>query len=193
MFNPLRPSDAYLLIMACCTFGSKPFQKGSAFENIVCILATIFSRPQMLIVHGGDVWKGNRNTKRVSVFLSLGVAKVHFGKWCSFGPRCPCIIMIFILWLDFRSEIMRRTTICRTIIDSLFDYIPVTRDNKMFIYVMMTLSNGPLWWGIHRSLVDSPHKGKWWGDLIFSLTWAWTNIWANNLIWDAIALIVTSL
>ena len=34
--------------------------------------------------------------------------------------------------------------------------------------------------GIHRSPVNSPHKGQWRGALMFSLIWAWTNSWANN-------------
>ena len=52
--------------------------------------------------------------------------------------------------------------------------------------------------GIHQSPVNSPHKGQWRGDLMFSLIGAWTNSWANNVnggagIGDAIALIMTSL
>ena len=45
----------------------------------------------------------------------------------------------------------------------------------------------PRYWpfvrGIHRSPVDSPHKGQWRGALMFSLicVWTcWTNGWANN-------------
>ena len=34
--------------------------------------------------------------------------------------------------------------------------------------------------GIHRSPVNSPHKGQWGGALKFSLICAWTNSWANN-------------
>ena len=34
--------------------------------------------------------------------------------------------------------------------------------------------------GIHRSPVNSPHKGQWRGALTFSLICAWTNSWANN-------------
>ena len=34
--------------------------------------------------------------------------------------------------------------------------------------------------GIHRSLVNFPHKGQWRGALMFSLICAWTNAWANN-------------
>ena len=37
--------------------------------------------------------------------------------------------------------------------------------------------------GIHRSPVDSLHKGQWCTALMFSLICAWTNVWANN--WDA--------
>ena len=45
----------------------------------------------------------------------------------------------------------------------------------------------PRYWpfvqGIHRSLVNSPHKGQWRGVLMISLISAWTNDWENN--WDA--------
>ena len=37
--------------------------------------------------------------------------------------------------------------------------------------------------GIHRSPVNSPHKGQWRGALMFSLLCAWTNGWVNN--WNA--------
>ena len=33
---------------------------------------------------------------------------------------------------------------------------------------------------IHRSLVNSPHKGQWRGALMFSMICAWTNGWANS-------------
>ena len=52
---------------------------------------------------------------------------------------------------------------------------------------MMTSSNGNifhvtghLWGGIHRSPVNSPHKGQWRGALMFSLMCAWINAWVNN-------------
>ena len=34
--------------------------------------------------------------------------------------------------------------------------------------------------GIHRSPVNSPHKGQWRGALMFSLICVWINGWANN-------------
>ena len=42
----------------------------------------------------------------------------------------------------------------------------------------------PRYWpfvrGIHRSPVNSPHKGQWCGALVFSLICAWINSWVNN-------------
>ena len=42
----------------------------------------------------------------------------------------------------------------------------------------------PRYWpfvgGIHRSPVNSPHKGQWRRALMFSLICAWTDSWANN-------------
>ena len=40
--------------------------------------------------------------------------------------------------------------------------------------------NWPFVRGIHRSPVNSPHKGQWRGALIFSLICAWINDWVNN-------------
>ena len=42
----------------------------------------------------------------------------------------------------------------------------------------------PRYWpfvrGIHRSPVNSPHKGQWRGTLMFPLIYAWMNRWVNN-------------
>ena len=34
--------------------------------------------------------------------------------------------------------------------------------------------------GSHHSAVDSPHNGQWWGALMFSTMYAWTNSWASD-------------
>ena len=48
----------------------------------------------------------------------------------------------------------------------------------------MTSSNGKRYWpfvrGIHRSPVNSPHKGQWRGALMFSWICAWINAGVNN-------------
>ena len=38
----------------------------------------------------------------------------------------------------------------------------------------------PFVWGIHRSLVNSLHKGQWCRALMFSLICVWINTWVNN-------------
>ena len=40
--------------------------------------------------------------------------------------------------------------------------------------------NWPFVRGIHRSLVNSSHKGQWRGALMFSLICVWINGWVNN-------------
>ena len=40
--------------------------------------------------------------------------------------------------------------------------------------------NWPFVRGIHRSPVNSPHKGQWRGALMFSLICVWINDWAND-------------
>ena len=61
------------------------------------------------------------------------------------------------------------------------------------------MENCPRYWpfvrGIHRSPVNSPHKGQWRGALMFSLICTWINSWVKIVrlvIWDAIAPIMTS-
>ena len=78
------------------------------------------------------------------------------------------------------------------------DWLPrVPTYNKNWIYVKTTYYSRikshddvikwkqfPRYWpvvrGIHRSPVNSPHKGQWRGALMFSLICAWINGWANN-------------
>ena len=49
---------------------------------------------------------------------------------------------------------------------------------------VMKWKHFPCYWpfarGIHRSPVNSPHKGQWCGALMFTLICAWINGWVNN-------------
>ena len=62
----------------------------------------------------------------------------------------------------------------------------MSRECHRNYWCMMTSSNGniSLYWpfvrGIHRSPVDSHHKGQWRGALMYSLVCTWTNGWANS-------------
>ena len=56
------------------------------------------------------------------------------------------------------------------------DALPRQRYQSPLVQDMMTSSNG----NISVSPASSPHKGQWCGALMFSLTCAWTNAWANH-------------
>ena len=64
----------------------------------------------------------------------------------------------------------------------------VSRRSIIYIYRfhddVIKWKHFPRYWpfvrGIHRSLVNSPHKGQWRGALMFSLICVWINGWVNN-------------
>ena len=65
---------------------------------------------------------------------------------------------------------------------------------------VIKLKHFPRYWsfvqGIHRSPVNSPHKGQWREALMFSLISAWTDgsqTLVASMIWDTMRLIITSL
>ena len=59
---------------------------------------------------------------------------------------------------------------CGYIIGSYWIYV----DNSWWRHQMQNIFRG------HRSPVKSPHKGQWYGALIFFLICAWINVWVNN-------------
>ena len=87
----------------------------------------------------------------------------HFIQWRTqyFGQFCWNICMKST-WLLFQLN---------------FGSLPLLHDDvikwKHFPYYW------PFMWGIHRSPVNSPHKGQWCGALMFCSIRAWTNGWVN--------------
>ena len=72
-------------------------------------------------------------------------------------------------------------------LDEPWQVLTGTSGRDLGMISMMMSSNGnifPRYWhfvrGIHRSPVNSPHKGQWRGALMFCLIWAWINRWVNN-------------
>ena len=63
---------------------------------------------------------------------------------------------------------------------SEIDHYPTKLGSNMVI----KWQHFPRYWpcvrGIHRSSVNSPHKGQWRGALMFSLICTWINGWVNN-------------
>ena len=68
----------------------------------------------------------------------------------------PCSVMVFVC--------------CRVCCQSHYD---VTKWKHFRVTGLLTR-------GIHRSPVNSPHKGQWRGALVFSLIFAWINGWVNT-------------
>ena len=54
----------------------------------------------------------------------------------------------------------------------------------LFSWWRRQMETFPCYWPfvlrIHQSRVKSPHKGQWWGALMFSLICVWINGWENN-------------
>ena len=110
-------------------------------------------------------------------------------KFACWGEVCELPVFVFttleIAWEKYTvgfSLTERKIVYLSTIYDDVFKW-------KHF----------PRYWPfvreIHRSPEKSPHKGQRRGTLIFSLICSWINAGVNNreVIWDAIALIMTSL
>ena len=114
--------------------------------------------------------------------------------WCIFGFTVSAFIML-IYW--FRYQIILYWG-CYHVIQSFWHYGHVIiikwRQEISWWYDMRVArayhddviewKHFPRYWpfvyGIHRSLVNSPHKDQWRGAWIFSLICAWTNVWVIN-------------
>ena len=68
----------------------------------------------------------------------------------------------------------------------LWDHLPATHSHQTswlhddVIKWKHFPRNWPFVRGIHRSPVNSPHKGQWRGALMFTLICVWINDWVNN-------------
>ena len=75
-------------------------------------------------------------------------------------------------------QICITTEMIYTMPGAMQSYITIAHDDvikwKNFLHYW------PIVWGIHRSSVNSSHKGQWRGALMFSLICACTNGWVNN-------------
>ena len=110
-------------------------------------------------------------------------------QYWSYVPRNSC-------WLDNANLIdvyryCSPTKSANHTIDGLmkFDELPFIQCHcndcrSLFHDDVIKWKHFPRYWpfvrGIHRSPVNSPHKGQWRGALMFTLISAWINGWVNN-------------
>ena len=113
-----------------------------------------------------------------------------YGLW---GHHCQvcrrCSNYIFILdWTPGFNGLVKDNCKTRREIFKFWDLLWLILE--VWPYFIMNVTLGELWkhfpryWpfvrGIHRSPVNSPHKGQWRGALMFSLICARINGWVNN-------------
>ena len=97
--------------------------------------------------------------------------------------------LIFIFFLSFFLVQWRSTKV--SIVFLLLEHCHLLRKAVLAETKIRTMHDDVIKWkhfprkwpfvrGIHRSPVNSPHKGQWRGALMFSLICAWINDWVNN-------------
>ena len=84
-------------------------------------------------------------------------------------------------------KLLAHIPVFSTTLDNHFDCVTIVLPAQMasqIPYVNRDDRYFPRYWpfvrGIHRSPVNSPHKGQWRGALMFSFFCAWINGWVNN-------------
>ena len=108
----------------------------------------------------------------VTIFLNCDVISLSVT-----GPRSPKYG-----WCEIGVD---RFSVIPELDDSLGSMLPPTIDLKTKTHddVIKWKPSPRYWpfvWGIHRSPVNSPHKGQWRGALMFPLTSSRINGWINN-------------
>ena len=81
---------------------------------------------------------------------------------------CPESYFLFLVYLPFSDSIS-------PLVDRIKSFMMTSWNGNIFRVTGYLCGRG-----IHRSPVNSPHKGQWRGALIFSLICAWINGWVNN-------------
>ena len=97
--------------------------------------------------------------------------------WYVITPPLPCTSMMF-------SIVGVRTWISNYIPLIMWMWILIHGPKSVLHDDVIKWKHFPRYWpsvrGIHRSPVNSPHKGQWRGALMFSLIYAWINDWVTN-------------
>ena len=80
---------------------------------------------------------------------------------------------------------LRFTTMCNILVKMSINHnnSPITAPRTHSVQLFqrpLSLDRGRFVRGIHRSPVNSPHKGQWRGALMFPLICVWINGWVNN-------------
>ena len=131
-------------------------------------------------VWGIDWWQVDLPAQMASDAESISIS------WRHYGLALCCFVVI---WYRSISPMSFSVT---SLSDCGYTPLPV---KQSWHDDVIKWKHFPRYWpfelGIHRSRVNSPHKGQWRGALMFSLICVWINGWVNN--GEATAPIMTSL
>ena len=179
---------------------SNIFIQENALEDVVCEMASILSRPQFdiwyvaVIIMGSEkLWliqilsiskhfwdqQGTTPYSFISIISTLSIKEHYFTinvRYLSYAIDHADNKMpppIFVLWWEYQYFSARCVPCVRHIL----------RTSKMAWWRhQMEIFSALLAFvrGIHRSPMNSPQKGHWWGALMFSLICTWINGWVSN-------------
>ena len=107
---------------------------------------------------------------------SLKGCYLRYVKMCSHASIFRVLVTVPLCVLFERSA-------CRGHRPGCSGHVKYT-ENETYHDDVIKWKHFPRYWsfvqGIHRSPVNSLHKGQWRGALMFYLIWTWTNGWVNN-------------
>ena len=130
-------------------------------------------------------------------FAQLSAVKYQRGFWMTSETGAPYLLSMshYQKYWKHKRSVLARCYLRRT--EKRFDiYLWIYLTNSKIWYIaieyfdcntehdgVITWKHFPRYWpfvrGIHRSPVNSPHKGQWRGALMFSLIGTWLNSWVN--------------
>ena len=133
-----------------------------------------------------DNWEERRNNGKEDIAFLTPTPSI-------LGVRMVGVIAGFRFRYIFSTKIasnMQKITYCVVIykknhFPSYFKWMSITGYSQPGHHDdIIKWKHFPRYWpfmqGIHRSPVNSPHKGQWRGALMFSLICNWINNWVNN-------------
>ena len=109
--------------------------------------------------------------------------------WGDHGDEPATRFILKIIWCLFIDDAGPPFNFYVSYTISEYKHVVSIRENSLPLISISAwwrhqMENCPRYWpfvrGIHRSPVNSPHKGQWRGALMFSLIYAWTNDWVRN-------------
>ena len=143
------------------------------YPSSFCLFTQFGNIEAFFYRHGGFILKLRplRNTKMPTVPLTLRAIFNKYSPWftCYHLRKCSLTNSQLYCDIDVHSEMMGQ----------LFESCENSSHDDVIKW-----KHFPRYWplvrGIHRSPVNSPHKGQWRGALMFSLICTWIKDWVNN-------------